>query len=184
MVYKFILFSIIGITITDKAIGTECLQCVDGSISPQNIADLIPDYVKKLSSPECPRATSATKGSKVIFGPCPNNQTDRCGTLRGSVKLSLKSFGSEATVTFFLRDCFAVNNNTASGCYTDQNILNDQKANLEKKFGNDLKTFGVEVEDIQNGEFCINKDGTNKSCTLMYSSMWLLIMLMLVPLIV
>lgn len=188
MVYKFILFSIIGITITHKAIGTECLQCVDGSISPPEIQQFIPEYVKKLTSPECPNATLATNATKVIFGQCPNDPTDqqknRCGTLSGSVKLSLKSLGAEATLTFFLRDCFAVNKNTESGCSTDQNTLNDQKAIFEKKFGDDLKTIGVEVGDIQNGEFCIKNDGTNKSCTLMYSSVWLLIMLILAPLIV
>ncbi|VDI02359.1 Hypothetical predicted protein, partial [Mytilus galloprovincialis] len=143
---------------------TECLQCVDGSISPPEIQQFIPEYVKKLTSPECPNATLATNATKVIFGQCPNDPTDqqknRCGTLSGSVKLSLKSLGAEATLTFFLRDCFAVNKNTESGCSTDQNTLNDQKAIFEKKFGDDLKTLGVEVGDIQNGEFCIKNDGT------------------------
>lgn len=185
MMYKFILFSIIGITILHKAIGTECVQCIDGSLSPPDVRFVIPDYVEKLRNPECANATSETNATKVIFSPCPNdpadNRINRCGTLRGSVKLSVSSL--EATGTFYLRDCFAVNKNTESGCYTDQNILNDQKAIFEKKFADDLKKFGAQIGDIQNGQFCITHSGVNKSCTLMYSSVWLLIILMLAHLI-
>ncbi|CAG2257918.1 unnamed protein product [Mytilus edulis] len=187
MVYKFILFSIIGITITHKAIGTECVRCVECSFSPPEIQTLIPEIEKKCINPKCIKATSETNATNVSFGPCPNNTDDqrinRCGSLRGSVKFSMPPLG-EATVTFYLRDCFAVNKNTEFGCYTDQNTLNDQKAILVKQFEDDLKSLNVQVGDIQNGEFCIKNDGTNKSCTLMFSSVWLLIMLMLAPLIV
>lgn len=69
-----------------------------------------------------------------------------------------------------VRECFAVNKNTEYGCSTDQNALNDQKTILEKKFVNALKTLGVKFGDIQNREFCIKNDGTNKSGTLMSSS--------------
>lgn len=70
---------------------------MDGSINPLEVIRFIPDYVSKLSSPECSNATAATTSTDVIFGPCANDPTDdrinRCGTLSGSIKLSASSFG-------------------------------------------------------------------------------------------
>lgn len=67
-------------------------------------------------------------------------------------------FFSEVTVTFYIKKkCFAVNNNTKYGCYTDKNMLNDKKAIIEKKFVNDKKAIGVQVGVIHNGNFRINE---------------------------
>ncbi|CAC5390434.1 unnamed protein product [Mytilus coruscus] len=75
----------------------------------------------------------------------------------------------KATVT--ARGCFAVDTNIKEGCYTEKNMLNDQK--IGKKFGKGIALFQIQIGDIHNGKLCING-----SSTLCYTPVVLLLLIL------
>ncbi|CAC5418033.1 unnamed protein product [Mytilus coruscus] len=152
--------------IYDEAL--QCLQCVDGTFDHISVHTLfrgfIQNKVKAIKSPECENATSGDKAAKITFGSCNNDpgkkKINKCGTLTGIVFLTQSGAKIEINGTMVARGCFAVDKNITEGCYTETNILNEQKTVFVEKFGVDIKQFDIQIGDINNGKFCISGSST------------------------
>ncbi|XP_063414795.1 uncharacterized protein LOC134696778 [Mytilus trossulus] len=119
---------------------TECLQCIDGTFVTTSVPPTFQTYIKTLekdiNTPKCANATSGSRPGSITIGPCednpPNNRMNKCGTLTGTVNLTHLTTHLDIKATLTARGCFAVDKYIEEGCYTDKNMLNDQKIVLEK----------------------------------------------------
>ncbi|CAC5390436.1 unnamed protein product [Mytilus coruscus] len=158
---------------------TDCLQCIDGTFVTTRVPQTFQSYIKTLkkdiNTPECANATSGTKSGSITIGPCedepPNNRINKCGTLTGTVNLTHLTANLDIKATVTARGCFAVDTNIKEGCYTEKNMLNDQK--IGKKFGKGIALFQIQIGDIHNGKLCING-----SSTLCYTPVVLLLLIL------
>ncbi|CAC5418032.1 unnamed protein product [Mytilus coruscus] len=89
-----------------------------------------------------------------------NQSVRKCGIFNGTIILNQPSFHLDILTEITAKGCFDVDKSKKTGCYTDPNMLNEQKANLENFLEKEIEHLEIQIVNVTNGQFCINPIST------------------------
>ncbi|XP_052076698.1 uncharacterized protein LOC127714664 [Mytilus californianus] len=162
MMFKLIVLLVSMASVLHRTTGMHCVLCIDvkSNLSAAHNVKNFQTYIDKISNlrkPECVNAnTNAANTNLLSCKTSSDQQRDQtCGTINGEVVLRQGYFEVDIPTTVIISGCLYVENGTDAECYTDLNMLNENREILVNFLNEEIGILPMQTGNFTKGQICI-----------------------------
>ncbi|XP_052078256.1 uncharacterized protein LOC127716173 isoform X2 [Mytilus californianus] len=164
MMFKMIFFLVSMALVSQGTTGMYCFHCIHVKADLSNAYNVehfqkFIDEFSKLRTSAC--VHKKTNGPLTNIVSCKTSsyqqREQKCGTINGDVVLRQAYLGIDIPTKVTISGCLEVDNGTEAECYTDLNMLNENREILVNFLNKKIGILEMQTGNFTNGQICIIK---------------------------